>query len=140
MLVTSAGQVRVTSTSDRILASLSADVLSDPFAEAVGHSVRGHLATWGDFGLTLGALATDLVRTFDENLDNASKRKVRQILDDSLRRAVEMGRFKVDVGSLKQLMSLLTTILDSKPIVRDQCYNFGNIFADKKWRLKILLL
>ena len=56
ILVTSSGQVRVTSTSDRIVSTISSEVLADPFAEAVVQLVRGHVATWGDFGLSLGTL------------------------------------------------------------------------------------
>lgn len=119
VLVTSADQVRVTSTSDRIVATVfSSEVLQDPFAEAVGQLVRGHLATWGDFGLTLGILICDLVKSFNENFDVLAIKNVRKVFDESLKEVLALNRLKIDFGNLNQILSVLKTILNAKPIVK----------------------
>jgi hypothetical protein len=117
-LVTSAGQVRVTSTSDRILASISTDILTDPFAEAVGHLIKGYLASFGDFGLTLGAMTCDFVRILSENYDSHLIQSVRKVLNETLREVLEKNRLKIDVGNLSQMLSVLKTVLNSKPICK----------------------
>ena len=118
ILVSTAEQVRVSSTSDRIAAALSSDLIKDPCSEAILHLVKGHLATWGDFGLTIGALTCDLVQIFSETnnkttLNNALKtvrKTIDKVLDDNL--------VKIEVGNLNQMLSVIKTILDSKPIVK----------------------
>ena len=118
ILVTSAGQVRVTSTSDRIFSTISTEILSDPFAEAVGHIVKGHLATWGDFGLTAGILLCDLVKIFSDNYDPAAMLSVRNALNKSMKEVFGRSRIRVDVANLDQVLSLLKTVLNSKPTVK----------------------
>lgn len=118
ILVTSADQVRVTSTSDRIFSTISTETFTDPFAEAVGHVVRGHLATWGDFGLTTGILLCDLVKTFSDNFDPASMLNVRILLNKSFKEVFEISRIKINVADLDQVLSILSTILNSKPMVK----------------------
>ena len=118
MFVTSASQVRVTSTSDRIVASISTDILIDPFAEAVGHLVKGHLANFGDFGLTVGAMTCDFVLILSENFDSRLIQSVRKTMNETLREVLEKNRLKIDVGNLSQMLSVLKTVLNSKPILK----------------------
>jgi hypothetical protein len=131
--VSTAEQVRVTSTSDRIVAALSSDLVKDPCSEAILHLVKGHLATWGDLGLTTGALACDFVQILSEiknksTLNNALKKThkiIQKVLEDNL--------VKIDVGNLNQMLSVIKTILDSKAMVKSGRTSIENkkIFLNK---------
>ena len=118
VFVSTAEQVRVTSTSDRIAAALSTDLVKDPCSEAILHLVKGHLATWGDFGLTIGALTCELVQIFSEMNNASSVNNVLKTVHKTMQQVLEVNLVKIDVGNLSQMLSVVRTILDSKPIVK----------------------
>ena len=117
ILVSTAEQVRVSSTSDRIAAAMSCDLVKDPCSEAIMHLVKGHLATWGDFGLTIGALTCDFVQIFSETNSKTTSNNALKTFHKTIDKVLEDNLVKIDVGNLNQMLSVIKTILDSKPLV-----------------------
>jgi hypothetical protein len=116
MIVTSGGQVRVTSTSVRITRSLLSEI-TDPCAEAILHLIQAHLYRGHDFGLSLGALTCDLVIT------SRSRSNVQMNifnLQEEIRHILLKSRLKIDISNIQQMLAMLKgTIRGCRPFIEN---------------------
>jgi len=132
-------KIRLTSTSNRLTAFLSGDQVIDPCAEAIINLVKGkisnhilyasfilieqflgHIAQNGDFGLTVGALTCDFVRIFKDFWCTKSIKirleKAAKIISSEL----DSSTIPVDISNLPQMISIIKTVLRSKPAIVSQ--------------------
>ena len=82
------------------------------------HLIRGHLATSGDFGLTLGSLVCDFIQIFCQEPDSTLIGDVTRMTRQTIGEVLEQNRVKIDVGNLSQMLSVIRTILISKPLLK----------------------
>lgn len=95
MFVTSAGQVRVTNTSQRLVQSLHSE-LKDSCAEAILHLIKSHLSRNYDFGLSLGSLTCDLM------LNSCLELDIQHLQD-----VAEHYKLHLDISNISVVLSLL---------------------------------
>ena len=98
MFVTSANQVRITSSSHRITSAFLTEI-QDPCVEFVLHLVKNHSL---DFGLMLGSLTSDLI---------LSPRSIPLSDYEAAKSALEKFKLKVDISSVHQMISVIRAIL-----------------------------
>ncbi len=82
------------------------------------HLIRGHLATSGDFGLTLGVLVSDFIQIFCQEKDSRLISDVTKLVQQTIGEVLEQNRIKIDVGNLNQMLSVIRTILNAKPLLK----------------------
>ena len=99
MFVTSAGQVRVTRLSSRIVASILSEI-KDPCAEAILHLMKSHLSKSLDFGLSLGSLTCDLILSNNSEICFETATKFLQTI-------LQEEKIKIDICNIKHLMALV---------------------------------
>lgn len=110
------GHVTVTSTSSKILHSLSG--LSHPISRLILSAVRGHLDTYNDGGLRTALLMLSLIQSaIDMPIPRVLVTEIfehsLQVLSDHLQSCV--WKMKVDVGHMKSMMSVVNSIVGTKP-------------------------
>ena len=98
MLVTSASQVRVTRTSQRLVQFLIGNV-EDPCVESVLHLIKSQQSM--DFGLTLGLLTCDLIL----------QKKMSKNVINQVQSILHSHKLKLDVNNLDHLLAFLTCSL-----------------------------
>merc|ERR1712079_654742 len=104
--VTSAGQVRVTNVSGRIVASLLTEI-NDPCAEAILHLIKSHLSKSLDFGLSLGSLTCDLLLS---NEDLNSKDDFFELASESIQNILQEEKMKLDICDINHLLALVRSV------------------------------
>ncbi len=82
------------------------------------HLIRGHLETSGDFGLTVGSLVCDFIQILDQESDSTLIGYVTRIIRPTIVEVLEQNLVKIDVGNLNQMLSVIRTILNSKPLLK----------------------
>lgn len=115
----SGGHVTVTSTSSKILHSLSG--LSHPILRLTLAAVQGHLDNYSDGGLQTALLLVSLVQSsLDLPIPRALLTQLyhhsMEILKNHLKSC--QWKIKLDIGNMKSMMTLINSIIGTKPACR----------------------
>lgn len=115
----SGGHVTVTSTSSKILHSLSG--LSHPILRLILAAVQGHLDNYSDGGLQTALLLVSLVQSsLDLPIPRALLTQLYHHSLEILRNHLESCQWKIklDIGNMKSMMTLINSIIGTKPACR----------------------
>jgi len=68
--------------------------------------------------LTVGSLVCDFIQILDQESDSTLIGNVTRIIRPTIVEVLEQNRVKIDVGNLNQTLSVIRTILNSKPLLK----------------------